>query len=537
MKSFILFCLLFLLISCGESVDNATGWPVGDQDFGGFNSNMDYDGQQAGPGLVFIQGGTFDKGRVIDDFMKDFNNEPVRVYVPSFYIDETEVTNLMYRHYLHWLRRVMPPDDERYKNIYNSALPDTLVWRDVLRDNEVYSENYLRHPAYNDYPVVGVSWIQAKFFCEWRTDRVNEKILIDNGIIKNVNGSQDKLIYGENNFNTKLYLKSPDLVFGSNSSDIYDQGLPDYSPDSESDASFEGRHVQIEDGLLLPNYRLPTESEWEYAAMGLSSNSEYNSIKGKKIYPWEGKYPRPTDPSDRGNLLANFKRSYGDYGGVLGWPNDGYGITSPVKEFPPNDFGLYGMAGNVSEWVADVYRNVNDHDIEDDFKYFRGNVFKKIKLDPEGNPLQVEENIEYDTASNGKLIPKRLPGSIVDMDVEDKDNYMRQNYIKADNVNVKDGDIMSSRYYSSSGSEENQKYKMYNSPRNKFKEEKGDIVVVYDKKTRTSLVNDKSRVYKGGSWKDRVYWLSPSQRRFLDQYLSSSSIGFRCAMDHLGGKN
>ena len=63
------------------------------------------------------------------------------------------------------------------------ALPDTLVWRSELAYNEPYVEYYFRYPAYNYYPVVGVTWEQAHDFCIWRTDRVNEKLLIDKGYL------------------------------------------------------------------------------------------------------------------------------------------------------------------------------------------------------------------------------------------------------------------------------------------------------------------------------------------------------------------
>jgi len=50
----------------------------------------------------------------------------------------------------------------------------------------------------------------------------------------------------------------------------------------------------------------------------------------------------------------------------------------------------------------------------------------------------------------------------------------------------------------------------------------------------SSMINNKARVYKGGSWRDRAYWLSPGTRRYLDQELSTDFIGFRCAMDRVG---
>ena len=170
---------IFALSSCSDS-SNTTGWKVNDKKNGGFYVNTDYDGQETGPGLVFIEGGTFVMGRVEEDVVKDWNNVPRKVTVGSYYLDENEVTNSDYNEYLYWLHRVY--DYDYYPQIYNSALPDTLVWRDKLAYNEVYVENYLRHPAYNYYPVVGINWIQAMRYCSWRTDRVNERILIEEGV-------------------------------------------------------------------------------------------------------------------------------------------------------------------------------------------------------------------------------------------------------------------------------------------------------------------------------------------------------------------
>ena len=68
--------------------------------------------------------------------------------------------------------------------VYKKALPDTLVWRRPMAYNEPYVQYYFRHPSYNDYPVVGVSWLQASDYCAWSTDRVNEGILIREGILK-----------------------------------------------------------------------------------------------------------------------------------------------------------------------------------------------------------------------------------------------------------------------------------------------------------------------------------------------------------------
>ena len=148
--------------STSKNVSRATGWKINAKE-GGFQYNSDFKEQETAPGLVFIEGGTFTKGKVQDDVMHDWNNTPTAQHVQSFYMDETEVTNVMYLEYLDYLKSVYPPENPKYTNIYKGALPDTLVWRNRLGFNETMTNNYLRHPAYAEYPVVGVNWIQATY--------------------------------------------------------------------------------------------------------------------------------------------------------------------------------------------------------------------------------------------------------------------------------------------------------------------------------------------------------------------------------------
>jgi len=477
--------------------------------------------------------------------MHDWNNVPNQQHVMSFYMDETEVTNLMYLEYLEWLKKVYPPTEENYKNIYEGASPDTLVWRNRLGYNETMTNNYLRHPAYANYPVVGVNWVQAVEFSKWRTDRVNEAVLEKNGYLKKNAKTVD--VSAENNFNSETYLAAPTLTYGGNEEILLKgrghskrPGKPDKNGNVAEEKNV---YAQRSSGILLPEYRLPTESEWEYAAAADVGQREYNIYKGQKKYPWSGSYTRSGKRSNKGFQLANFKQGNGDYGGIAGWSDDGADITNAVKSYPANDFGLYDMAGNVAEWVADVYRPIVDVETND-FNYFRGNVYTKNKIGKDGKiEVITNKNVAYDTLSNGKLVPIALPGEIAQVPVDDNETYLRQNFSTSNNINYRDGDKQSSKYYKFATGDADKgtsdKEIMYNAPKHNVKiDSLGHLDRKYDKSSkRTTLINDAVRVYKGGSWRDRAYWLDPAQRRFFPQDMATDYIGFRCAMSRVGSKS
>lgn len=510
----------------GSGISRGTGWKVNvDQGKNSFGQN--FKEQETAPGLIFIEGGTFTMGKAQDDVMKDWNNTPTQQQVQSFYMDETEVTNEMYLEYLDYLKFVYPPNEDKFKGIYESALPDTLVWRNRLSYNEDLVINYLRHPAFSQFPVVGVSWLQATQYAKWRTDRVNEAILEREGFLNDE--AKFSPVNGENpSFNTEAYLNNPALTYGGKIDSLQGKMKKDTI----------NVYAKISYGVLLPEYRLPTEVEWEYAAQAQTGDREYNNYKGRNKYPWDGKYTRNNDKRGMGDQLANFKVSKGDYGGIAGWSDDGGSITVETKFHPPNSFGLYGMGGNVAEWVADVYRPIIDDDISD-FNYFRGNIFEKPAIDQNGNIIINESIADIDTLANGKINVGSLPGSVKKVPIDEKETFLRTNFSESDNRSYRDGDLASSRQYYENIREGEESKKMYNAPESEISvNDQGELVRKYDKAShRNTLINDEVRVYKGGSWKDRAFWLDPAQRRYLPQYMATDFIGFRCAMSRVGSKS
>ena len=619
--------VIALITSCTEyETSSITGWDYNNPKNGGFQK-VPYAEQETGPGLILVEGGTFTMGRIEQDVTYENHNVPRRVTVSSFYMDETEISNFHWCEYLYWVGRTYID----FPMIYKKALPDTLCWREKLGFNEKYVEYYLRHPAYRDYPVVGVSWNQANDFAAWRTDRVNEYILIREGILLMNPNQQNEP------FTTDAYFAGQ-----------YEQGLNPQGQIADLDPSKGGydpttgkfkprdmatRTVKMSDGILLPRYRLPTEAEWEFAAYGLIGNTIDERIIEKRLYPWDGHWVRNPQENFQGDMLANFVRGRGDYMGVAGHLNDNADITAPIYSYWPNDYGLYNMAGNVSERVSDVYRPLSSEDV-DEFRPYRGNVFKTKTLNASGSidekydatiydiygieqyliefraerqgkaerkygyspknmldsvetellntvdqyvqdakklledkqiieaSVKIQEifdnvfedfemQVEQDVSLAGYSIQispmlrvgmanyiVNTPGNVKMRNVTAEENMKRSNYRIADNIDYLDGDLKSSKFHPGDPD--------YNEPYiNEFNAgTKNEDFAMYQRGPEkslgsiagapTTLISDKSRVFKGASWRDRAYYLNPGTRRYLEEDRSLSTIGFRCAMDRIG---
>ena len=500
-KSTIIFFVAFILMGCGKQQSNVTGWNYNDKKTGGFQVVNSYR-EQTPPGMIFIEGGSFTMGRTLDDVPTDWNNVPRRVTVASFYMDQYAISNVNWREYLNWMRLMYHNKPE----LIDRAIPDSTVWRSELAYNDPYIQYYATHVAYNNYPVVGVSWEQSMDYCMWRTERVNEMELAKRGMLE----LPDFEMVKDNDDHDEI---RKNVVF---SKEKYMSNMEDYAPETGKkplkDAFGEERRVNMSDGVFFLEYRLPTEAEWEFAAYGIRAMKGTDNYQEKKIYPWEGYEMRYTKKgTPRGYMQANYVRGRGDYMGIAGHLTKNSPIPSPVNSFAPNDFGLYGMAGNVNEWVYDVYRPLTSEHVEE-YNAFRGNVYVSpifSENTQDGKRVRVPELDEYGNIKKAT-------------EVEKTDSTMAK-YVKLDVRNYRDGDhrpsINKSDWTTPIDPDEATK-KLYDP----------DATDMLSTKLSNTV-----RVYKGGSWKDRAYWLNPSTRRYAEQTSSSSDIGFRCAMSRVGG--
>ncbi len=398
---------------------SATGYAFNEE--GGFQVN-DFQGQPDGPNLIFIEGGRTVLGSFEEDVMNTHDNLERAVTVASFYMDETEVANIHWLEYEYYIKQ---DSDEYY---WKNNLPDTTVWSKDLAYNDPYVTSYYRYPGFRYFPVVGVNWRQAVNYCKWRTTVVNLKLAEDAGLLDPVAGGDDAFA-------------------GAEGGDL---------------SSSTGTVPGLTSGVTLPGYRLPTEAEWEYAAQALIGTQWLDENQThRRLYPWDGHALRNPYGKSMGYFLANFKRGNGDYAGIAGKLNDGAMITTYIYDYPPNDFGLYNMAGNVNEWVQDVYRPLSFQDMDD-------------------------------------LNPARR-----DATLDPEDGY--------------DGDYT---FIGNEGAYEEARWTEVSGLQKSFNADNPPL--------------KRLRVYKGGSWNDVAYWMSPGTRRYLFEDSATSTIGFRCAMIRAG---
>jgi gliding motility-associated lipoprotein GldJ len=484
-KLSVILLFAFVFTACNKSqTSRTTGWKYGDSNGTGFSVGATQKSKTP-RGMVAIEGGSFTIGEKGEYVTAPRNNQRRRITVSSFYMDQYEIRNVDWREYMHWMKLVF---EKTAPLLVAKASPDNTVWREELAYNEPLLQYYFSHPSFNEYPIVGISWEQAMDYSAWRTDRVNEMALINAGIItppdfKSAESMDYQTVINDFVFNTQKYLWQGNYQ-------------PQAGSNAKKDFFGQNRKVNMADGIMVPDFRLPTEAEWEFAAYAVKAEKDGFTTEGK-IYPWKGHSVRNPTKKQRGQMMANFVRGRGDMMGTSGRLNDRATIPNRVDAYYPNDFGLYNMAGNVNEWVLDVYRSTTFDDMAE-YNSFRGNIYTA--------PIAVSKDEFGSDVFGIDSLGRVAMGVIPSGDVR----------------NFKDGDPISQietdfPLFADEGIE------------NLTTERKLDPTDVLSPK-----ISDKTRVYKGGSWKDRIYWLNPSTRRYLDQDKSTNDIGFRCAMSMIG---
>lgn len=364
--------------------------------------------QEAHPyGMVFIRKGSFLMGPNSQSavFSQDDNN--IMATVHAFWMDESEITNNEYRQFVNWVRDSIAyrylieemGEDSEYAlqseyEVDEDVMPrinwkSKIPWEDRFVPDDPTAEalspmfyaegrGALRTTKLHyDYSWMNIDEVKKNAnrfdittgtYPEGATVRV-DTFWVENGAILSKTIERPLREPKDAVTNTIISVYPDTMVWSRDFQFSYNDPLlhgyfwmPGYAEYpvvgvtwEQANAFCHWRTSFLKDvgGLMTNAYRLPTEAEWEYAARG-----------GRKMamYPWGDKYARDAE----GCFLANFKPYRGSY-------YDDMGVsTMAVKQFYPNDFGLYDMAGNVAEWTASAYSaiaNVSVHDMNPSYSY------------------------------------------------------------------------------------------------------------------------------------------------------------------------
>jgi hypothetical protein len=354
-------------------------------------TNYDLPGQTAPPDMVFIQG----------------NDE-----VTSFYMGVSEEPNINYIIYLKWLKQVYSVD---YPSVIVDALPAKSTGEKVCSLSDPYIQNYMGNPAFAYAPIVNLNWTQINNYLAWKTNILNEAILIETGFF----------YFNPNQVNEPFSIQT--YLCGQYDLEKRLHGFAD-----DVDPNREFRNARTTDGFLFYGFRLPTEAEWEYASQEKFQAQQHqkghktkylNYDYGKNYFPFEwGRMFETTSSYYRNGAVPNAITSYSvdpkQYEGVPKHRTD----TSVyyVRDFTKEIYGLINMRGGVSEWLLDEY---NEAMIYSDFM----DVMKRSGFNVDSVATMVErapyynlEEVYWDYADKDSL--GRMPFLFMGDDANGKPN-------------------------------------------------------------------------------------------------------------------
>lgn len=366
----IITSVLLIFSSCGNS---GTGELIGVQNRPVWNPMDPY-------GMVYIQQGSFNMGPGDQDVPYAHVTQHKTVSVAAFYIDETEITNNEYRQFVNWVRDSIARtilgengvpgyeliEEDEYGNFID---PPRLDWSRQIRwdDQEVREilEDEIYLPGHERFN--GMRQIDSrKLVYSYETQDLKEA----SRKARRADGMKDRSVFIDNidiNIYPDTLVWSHDFAYSYNEpltrNYFHHPSFDDYpvvGVNWKQAIAFADWRTSILNDYLqdrgepsLDVFRLPTESEWEYAARGGLDLSPY---------PWGGPYTTNED----GCFLANFKPRRGNY------TADGGIRTVKVASYNPNNWGLYDMSGNVAEWTDNTYDESAlsfAHDMNMDFRY------------------------------------------------------------------------------------------------------------------------------------------------------------------------
>ena len=354
--------LAFVFAGCG-SKGKAKG-PINDGQLHG-TAIGSRSGMDKPFGMVFIPPGTFHMGPSDEDMNFNFTARNKQVSINGFWMDATEITNNEYRQFTNWVRDSLAAKELNYgKEVDGNFAVD---WKQVPKikygdkstlekiskltltpDNRLYGRNEI-DPDKVIYRVETFNYKDAAKLENKGKPRSTYIIKYDEKIYPDTLVWMRDFSYSYNEPMSKRYFAHPSFgnypVVGVN----WKQSVAF----CKWRTNYMNSYLEKTKKAVESDFRLPTEAEWEYAARGGRTQSPY---------PWGGPYLR----NKKGCLLANFKPGRGNYA------EDGGFYTVRADAYWPNDYGLYNMAGNVSEWTISLYYEGSynfQHDMNPDIRW------------------------------------------------------------------------------------------------------------------------------------------------------------------------